>query len=143
MNANVGAIARLSLQRIRCAGALAVLLVASIAPLYAEAQEKDWNAVIAAAKKEGKVVVYGTSSFREILDKAKPIFSKSAMGSKSKLSPAAPEKSESGYKQKSGPKGRTLTCFRRGLTSHCPMCSVPMLWINGDRRPLRSCIRIS
>ncbi len=74
MNANVGAIVRLSLQRIRCAGALAVLLVASIAPLNAEGQEKDWNAVIAAAKKEGKVVVYGTSSFREILDKAKPIF---------------------------------------------------------------------
>lgn len=74
MNANAGAIVRLSLQRIRCAGALAVLLVASIAPLNAEGQEKDWNAVIAAAKKEGKVVVYGTSSFREILDKAKPIF---------------------------------------------------------------------
>lgn len=74
MNANAGAIVRLSLQRICCAGALAVLLVASIAPLNAEGQEKDWNAVIAAAKKEGKVVVYGTSSFREILDKAKPIF---------------------------------------------------------------------
>jgi len=39
-----------------------------MAPFKAEAQEKsNRSAVIEAAKKEGKVVVYGTSSFRQIL----------------------------------------------------------------------------
>jgi iron(III) transport system substrate-binding protein len=73
---NIGAfIVNLNLQRSYCACTLAVLLLSNIVPTNAEAQEKaDWNSVIVAAKKEGKVVVYGTSSFREILDKAKPIF---------------------------------------------------------------------
>jgi hypothetical protein len=46
-----------------------------MAPFKAEAQEKsNWSAVIEAAKKRRKVGVYGTSSFRQILDKAKPVF---------------------------------------------------------------------
>lgn len=61
--------------RIHLTVILAIALLLGLAPLASQAQDKaDWNAVIAAAKKEGKVVVYGTSSFRRILDKAKPIF---------------------------------------------------------------------
>jgi ABC-type uncharacterized transport system YnjBCD substrate-binding protein len=73
---NIGTfIANLNLQPSYCSCTLAVLLLSYIVPTKAEAQEKsDWNSVIVAAKKEEKVVVYGTSSFREILDKAKPIF---------------------------------------------------------------------
>jgi ABC-type Fe3+ transport system substrate-binding protein len=76
MSTNMGDFsANVNLQQIRYAAVtLAVLLLAGLAAINSEAQEKDWNAVVAAAKKEGKVVVYGTSSFREILDKAKPIF---------------------------------------------------------------------
>ena len=71
----VSFIANLNFQRSYYTCTLAVLLLSNIVPMKTEAQEKsDWNSVIVAAKKEGKVVVYGTSSFREILDKAKPIF---------------------------------------------------------------------
>jgi hypothetical protein len=63
------------LQRYHWAVGVAVLLLATMAPFKAEAQEKsNWSAVIEAAKKRRKVVVYGTSSFRQILDKAKPVF---------------------------------------------------------------------
>jgi iron(III) transport system substrate-binding protein len=78
MNIDLTALNRnLCVTPIRLLLIVAALLLAALGPTKSQAQEKaDWDKVIAAGKKEGKVVVYGTSSFRRILDKAKPIFEK-------------------------------------------------------------------
>ena len=49
-------------------------IVAAASGLAAGQSVEDWNQVIAAAKKEGKVVIYGTSTVRDFSMKAAPEF---------------------------------------------------------------------